>query len=198
KEHGFQGQGIVMDVTNPDSITAALDVIRQKYGAPAVLINNAGITRDNLMLRMKPEQWQAVINTNLTAAYNVSQACLRDMVKARWGRIVNMASVVACIGNAGQANYSASKAGLIAFGKSLAQEVASRGITVNAIAPGFIETKMTQALTEAQRETLLQTIPMRSIGEPIDIANAVGFLVSSKASYITGVTLHVNGGMFMA
>jgi 3-oxoacyl-[acyl-carrier protein] reductase len=198
KEFGLKGKGLVMDVTNQDSINSALEVIRSDYGPPAILINNAGITRDNLMLRMKAEEWNAVIETNLNSAFKVSQSCLRDMVKARWGRIISIASIVAFIGNAGQANYSAAKGGLISFSKSLAQEVASRNITVNTIAPGFINTKMTQALSDEQRNSLLNLIPVRKIGQPEDVANAVAFLASNKASYITGTTLHVNGGMFMA
>jgi 3-oxoacyl-[acyl-carrier protein] reductase len=197
KEHQFNGQGVVMDVTDEASIAAALEVIRKNYAAPAILINNAGITRDKLMLRMKSEEWHAVINTNLNSIFRVTQACLKDMVKARWGRIVSIASIVGVSGNAGQANYSAAKAGLIAFSKSLAQEVASRGITVNMVAPGFIDTKMTQALSDEQKELLLKNIPMRKIGLPQDVAGAVSFLVSSKAVYITGATIHVNGGMFM-
>jgi len=198
KEHGFAGQGVIMNVTERDSIDTALETIRSAYGAPAILVNNAGITRDNLMLRMKESEWNAVINTNLSSVFKVSQACLRDMLKARWGRIISIASVVGLIGNAGQANYAAAKAGLIALSKSLAQEVASRGITVNMVAPGFIDTKMTQSLTDQQRETLANLIPMRKIGLPFDIANAVAFLVSPSSSYITGETINVNGGMFMA
>jgi len=188
KEHGFAGQGVIMNVTERDSIDTALETIRSAYGAPAILVNNAGITRDNLMLRMKESEWDAVINTNLSSVFKVSQACLRDMLKARWGRIISIASVVGLIGNAGQANYAAAKAG----------EVASRGITVNMVAPGFIDTKMTQSLTDQQRETLANLIPMRKIGLPFDIANAVAFLVSPSSSYITGETINVNGGMFMA
>jgi 3-oxoacyl-[acyl-carrier protein] reductase len=197
KDKKFNGQGVVMDVTNQESIDKALEIIKKNYAVPLILINNAGITRDNLMLRMKNEEWDAVINTNLNSIFRVTKACLKDMVKARWGRIVSIASIVGVSGNAGQANYSAAKAGLIAFSKSLAQEVASRGITVNSIAPGFIDTKMTQVLSNEQRELLLKNIPMRKIGIPEDIAGAVSFLVSSKASYITGATIHVNGGMLM-
>ncbi len=197
KVHKFNGQGIVMDVTDQASINIALETIKENYAAPLILVNNAGITRDNLMLRMKNEEWDAVINTNLNSIFRVTQGCLKDMVKTRWGRIISIASIVGVSGNAGQANYSAAKAGLIAFSKSLAQEVASRGITVNTIAPGFIDTKMTQALSDEQRELLLKNIPMRKIGMPEDVAGAVSFLVSSKASYITGTTIHVNGGMYM-
>lgn len=198
KEFSLKGRGLVMDVTNQDSINSALEVICSNYSPPAILVNNAGITRDNLMLRMKAEEWNAVIETNLNSVFRVTQSCLRDMIKARWGRIISIASIVAFIGNAGQANYSAAKGGLVSFGKSLAQEVASRNITVNTIAPGFINTKMTQALSDEQRNSLLNLIPMKKIGQPEDVANAVAFLASDKASYITGTTLHVNGGMFMA
>lgn len=198
KEFGLKGQGLVMDVTDQNSIDKALDIIRSNYGPPAILVNNAGITRDNLILRMKAEEWNAVIETNLNSIFRVSQSCLRDMIKARWGRIISIASIVAFIGNAGQANYSAAKAGLVAFSKSLAQEVASRNITVNMVAPGFIDTKMTQALSDEQRNSLLNMIPMRKIGQPEDVANAIVFLASHRAAYITGATLHVNGGMFMA
>lgn len=197
KELGLKGEGFVMDVTKQDSIDSALEKIVAAYGAPSILINNAGITRDNLMLRMSQEEWEQVINTNLTSVFRMCRACIRDMVKARWGRIINMASVVAVIGNAGQANYSASKAGIVAFGKSLALEVASRNITVNTIAPGYIETEMTKKLSPAQQEGLLATVPMKRPGQPDDIAKVVKFLVSDDAAYITGQTIHVNGGMLM-
>lgn len=197
KEYGFSGKGVVMDVTKQNSIDAAFDEIKQEYGAPAILVNNAGITRDNLMLRMKEEEWDAVVNTNLSSVFRVSRACLRDMVKARWGRIVNIVSVVGITGNPGQANYAAAKGGAIAFAKSLAQEVATRGVTVNNVAPGFVDTPMTQRLSEEQRQALLRLIPMKKIALPEDIANAVEFLVSAKAEYITGETINVNGGMFM-
>lgn len=197
KEHGFAGQGVIMNVTDQKSIEAAFEIVKQKYEAPTILINNAGITRDNLMLRMKVEEWDAVINTNLSSMFRVSKACLRDMMKVRWGRIVNIVSVVGLIGNAGQANYAAAKGGAIAFAKSLAQEVASRGITVNNVAPGFVDTPMTRKLTEAQQQTLLSLVPIKRMGLPEDIANAVLFLTSPKTSYITGETINVNGGMFM-
>ena len=197
KELGLKGRGFGMDVTKQDSIESCLDQIRKEYGAPNILVNNAGITRDNLMLRMSQEEWDQVIATNLTSVFRLSRLCLRDMVKARWGRIVNVASVVAYIGNSGQANYAAAKSGIVAFSKSLALEVASRNITVNCIAPGFIETAMTQKLSQEQREKLLITIPMRRIGQAEDVAQAVAFLASEKAAYITGTTIHVNGGMFM-
>ena len=192
------GTGIVMDVTNQDSINGALEKIRTDYGAPEILVNNAGITRDNLMLRMKSEEWDAVIATNLTGVFKVTQACLRDMLKARKGKIINIASVVGLTGNPGQVNYSAAKAGLITFGKSLALEVASRGITVNAVAPGFIDTQMTRNLSAEHRQLLLNAVPLQRAGQPEDVAAAVAFLASSKADYITGLTIHVNGGMFMA
>lgn len=197
KEFGLKGQGFVMDVTKQESIENAMTQIIKEYGAPNILVNNAGITRDNLMMRMSQEEWDQVIATNLTSVFRLSRICIRDMVKARWGRVINIASVVAYIGNAGQANYSASKAGIVAFSKSLALEVASRNITVNCIAPGFIETDMTKKLTSEQREKLLSTVPAKRIGQPEDIANAVAFLTSEEASYITGTTIHVNGGMCM-
>lgn len=196
-EQKLPGMGIIMNVTQKDSIQSALSEIKEKYSAPAILVNNAGITRDNLMLRMKDDEWNAVINTNLNSIFNVTQACLRDMVKARWGRIIGITSVVGVTGNAGQANYSAAKAGLIAFSKSLAQEIAVRNITVNTVAPGFIDTQMTQQLTDDQRQMILDHVPMRKIGSPSDIADSVIFLASDKAAYITGQTIHVNGGMFM-
>jgi 3-oxoacyl-[acyl-carrier protein] reductase len=196
-EQGLIGQGFALDVTKPDSITEALQAITATYGAPQILVNNAGITRDNLMLRMSQEEWDQVIDVNLTAVFRLTRACLRNMVKERWGRIVNISSVVGAVGNPGQANYCATKAGVVAFGKALAQEVASRGITINAVAPGFVETAMTQKLTPEQRDTILQKVPLGRICPPEDIANAVAFLVSDDASYITGQTLHVNGGMFM-
>src|SRR3989304_2217454 len=197
KELGFKGEGFVMDVTKQDSIENCMELIIKKYGSPSILINNAGITRDNLMLRMSQEEWDQVIATNLTSVFRLSRVCIRDMVKARFGRIVNIASVVGYTGNAGQANYSATKAGVVAFGKTLALEVASRNITVNSIAPGFIETDMTKKLSDEQREKLMSIVPMKRMGQPNDIANAVGFLVSDAESYITGTTIHVNGGMFM-
>lgn len=193
----LKGQGFVMDVSNAESIEQGMKQITEAYGSPHILINNAGITRDNLMLRMSQNEWDQVIATNLTSVFRLSRACIRDMVKARWGRIVNITSVVAYIGNAGQANYSASKAGIVAFSKSLAQEVASRNITVNCIAPGFIETEMTKCLPAEHQENLLNTVPMRRPGQTADVAKVVGFLVSDGANYITGQTLHVNGGMFM-
>lgn len=197
-EAGVSGRGVVLDVGQPEAIEAVLEQINAEFGAPLIVVNNAGITRDNLMLRMKEEEWQAVINTNLTAIFRITKACLKGMTKARWGRIVNISSVVGSMGNGGQANYAAAKAGLEGFGRALAAEIASRNITVNAVAPGFIETDMTQALPEAQREKLLTQVPAGRLGLPEDIAAAVAFLASEDASYVTGTTLHVNGGMYMA
>lgn len=197
-EAGIKGQGLVLNVADPESIEQALASIHEAFGAPQILVNNAGITRDNLMLRMKADEWDEVINTNLSAIFRLTKACLKGMTKARWGRIVNISSVVGSMGNPGQANYAAAKAGLEGFGRALAAEIASRNITVNAIAPGFIETDMTTALPEAQRELLLKQVPAGRLGQPQDIASAVAFLTSESASYITGTTLHVNGGMYMA
>lgn len=198
QEKDLTGQGFIMDVTDQNSIESALAEITSIYGMPQILINNAGITKDNLILRMSDEEWARVIDTNLNSVFRLSRLCIRSMVKERWGRIISIASVVGVIGNAGQANYAASKAGVIAFSKSLAKEVASRGITVNVVAPGFIDTAMTQKLSSEQREQLLALVPIKRYGQPDDIAKAVAFLVSDDASYITGETLHVNGGMFMA
>ncbi len=192
------GKGLVVDVTQEDSIKLLHEEVKTKFSAPMILVNNAGITRDNLLMRMKEEEWDAVINTNLSSIYRITKACLRDMMKARAGRIVNITSVVALSGNAGQTNYAAAKSGIIGFTKSLAQEVASRGITVNAVAPGFIETDMTAELSEDQQATLLSQIPVGRMGSVQDIANAVSFLVSNGAGYITGETINVNGGLYMA
>lgn len=189
--------GLVLDVTSATSIDSMLNAMSEKVGMPDILINNAGITADNLFMRMKDQEWDNVINANLSSAFKLARSCIKSMLKARWGRIVNISSVVAFTGNAGQANYSAAKAGMIGLTKSLAQEVAKRGITVNAVAPGFIETDMTKSLSVEQQEKLLQHIPMGRMGQAIDIASAVQFLVSDGASYITGETIHVNGGMLM-
>ena len=197
-ESGVQGSGMVLDVTDADSVAAFIKSVQDAYGAPTVLVNNAGITRDNLMMRMKDEEWDAVISTNLTSAFRMSKACLRGMMKARHGRIITISSIIGATGNPGQANYAATKAGVIGFTKSLAREVGSRGITVNAVAPGFIDTDMTRALPQEQRDHLLAQIPMARLGDVQDIASAVAFLASGEASYITGETLHVNGGMYMA
>ncbi len=195
KEHGFKGEGFLMDVSKIASIDEAMDAITKAYGAPDVLVNNAGITRDNLVLRMSTDEWEQVINTNLNSVFHLSKICIKSMIKKRWGRIVNIASIVGIIGNAGQANYSASKAGVIALTKSLAKEVGARNVTVNAIAPGFIETEMTKQLSDEQKEAHLAHVPMRRPGYPQDVANAVSFLVSEWADYITGQTLNVDGGM---
>lgn len=191
------GTGLILDVTQQDSINAVLKTMEDTAGMPEILINNAGITADNLFMRMKDEEWDRVIAANLSSVFKLCKACVRPMLKAKWGRIVNISSIVAFTGNAGQANYSASKAAMVGLSKSLAQEVASRGITVNIVAPGFIETDMTKALSVEQQERLLQQIPMGRMGQAKDIANAVQFLVSDHASYITGETIHVNGGMLM-
>ena len=191
------GAGRILDVTDGAAVDALVEDIANEFGAVSILVNNAGITRDQLLMRMKDEDWDAILDTNLSSVYRTSKAVLRGMMKARKGRIVNIASVIGLIGNAGQANYAAAKAGIIAFGKSLAREIGSRGITVNTVAPGFIETDMTRALPEAQQQALLAQIALGRFGKPQDIAEAVGFLVSPAATYITGETLHVNGGMYM-
>ena len=191
------GRGAVLDVVKPESIEALLAEIEAKEGAVGILCNNAGITRDTLLLRMKEEDWDAVIDTNLASVFRLSKAVLRGMMKARKGRIVSITSVVGLTGNPGQANYAAAKAGIIGFTKSLAREVGSRGITVNAVAPGFIDTDMTRALAEAQRASLNAQIPLGRLGQPADIAAAVAFLCSPDGAYVTGETLHVNGGMYM-
>lgn len=191
------GKGWVLDVTQHDSIVKLFEEIGNDPGYPAILVNNAGKTQDNLMLMMADEQWHNIIDTNLTSAYRLTKACLKRMFRNRWGRIINISSVVGLTGNPGQANYAAAKAGLIGFSKSLAQEMASRGITVNVVAPGFIETDMTGTLSELQRKELFKRIPMKRLGKPNDIANIVVFLASDAASYITGETFHINGGMYM-
>jgi 3-oxoacyl-[acyl-carrier protein] reductase len=195
--HGYNGHGAVLDAGDGRSIDALVAELDAAGELPTILVNNAAITRDMLLLRMKQEDWDKVIATNLTAVFRLSKACVRRMMKERRGRIINLTSVVGLTGNPGQANYAAAKAGVLGFTKSLAQELASRGITVNAVAPGFIDTDMTRALNEQQRATLLQQIPMARLGTPADIAAAVLFLVSPQAAYITGETLHVNGGMYM-
>jgi len=192
------GRGVVLDVTSQDSIDAVIADIDVKEGAIGILCNNAGITRDMLLLRMKQDDWDAVLQTNLASVFRLSKAVLRGMMKARKGRIISIASIVGLTGNPGQANYAAAKAGMIGFTKSLAREVGSRGITANVVAPGFIDTEMTRALNETQRETMKGQIPLARLGLPSDIAAAVSFLASADASYITGETLHVNGGMYMA
>ena len=195
--HGCNGRGAVLDAGNAASVDTLIGELEAASELPTILVNNAGVTRDSLLLRMKPEDWEAVITTNLTGVFRLSKACVRRMMKERRGRIVNLTSVVGVTGNAGQANYAAAKAGLLGFTKSLARELASRGITVNAVAPGFIDTDMTRALNEAQRAALVGQIPVGRLGTPADVAGAVLFLVSPQATYITGETLHVNGGMYM-
>ncbi len=198
KENNISGKGMMMNVTDQDSITNTVKTITDEFGTPTILVNNAGITRDNLVMRMKDEEWDAIMDTNLSSIFKVSKACLRGMMKAKRGRIISIASVVGVTGNAGQANYSAAKAGVIGFSKSLAREVGSRGITVNVVAPGFIDTDMTRALPEAQREALLGQISLGRLGDAAEIAHAVAFLASPGAGYITGETIHVNGGMHMS
>ena len=198
RDAGIRGTGMLLDVTDAISIEALIKRITEQSGTPTILVNNAGITRDNLLLRLKDDDWDVVLNTNLGSVFRISRACLRGMMKARWGRIINIASVVGLTGNPGQTNYAAAKAGMLGFTKSLAREVGSRNITVNAVAPGFIDTDMTRALPEDQRNALLADIPLGRLGDVSDIAHTVAFLASREAGYITGQTFHVNGGMFMA
>jgi 3-oxoacyl-[acyl-carrier protein] reductase len=197
KSAGIIGMGMVLNVADSDSVASVIKQIGSEYGAPTILVNNAGITRDNLMLRMKDDEWADIIETNLTSVFRVSKACLRGMMKAQKGRIINIGSVVGSTGNPGQANYAAAKAGMVGFSKSLAREIGSRNITVNTVAPGFIDTDMTKELPEEQREALQKDIALGRLGTPDEIAKAVLFLASDDSSYITGETLHVNGGMFM-
>ena len=191
------GMGIRLDVSDSEAVKAAVVMITERYGAPTILVNNAGITRDNLMMRMKDDEWADVIGTNLSPLFTVSKACLRGMTKARWGRIVNISSVVAQMGNAGQANYAASKAGAEGMSRAMAKELGSRAVTVNCVAPGFIDTDMTKVLTDDQRSLMLGQIPLGRLGEPEEIAKVVAFLASDSGAYITGETIHVNGGMYM-
>ncbi|HEX5339784.1 MAG TPA: 3-oxoacyl-ACP reductase FabG [Gammaproteobacteria bacterium] len=197
KQAGIKGRGLVLDVSNPASVEETVKTIGGEYGDVTLLVNNAGVTRDTLLMRMKDEDWQTVLDTDLTSVFRLCKACLRGMMKARHGRIVNISSVVGATGNPGQANYCAAKAGILGFTKSLAREVGSRNITVNAVAPGFIDTDMTRALGEDQRAALIGQIPLARLGQPEDIAQAVLFLASPAAAYMTGETLHVNGGMYM-
>ena len=192
------GAGMVLDVTQTESIEQLLKSVIEIFGAPTILVNNAGITKDNILMRMKEDEWLDVVNTNLTAVFRLCKACVRPMTKARWGRIVNISSVVGSMGNSGQSNYSASKAGVEGFGRALAKEIGSRSITVNTVAPGFIDTDMTRDLPEANKDALLSQIPLARLGMPSEIAAVVSFLVSDAAGYITGETIHVNGGMFMS
>ncbi|WP_413502486.1 3-oxoacyl-ACP reductase FabG [Serratia proteamaculans] len=194
---GASGKGFALNVVDAQSIDRVLASIRAEFGEIDILVNNAGITRDNLLMRMKDDEWQDILNTNLTSVFRLSKAVMRAMMKKRFGRIITIGSVVGTMGNAGQANYAAAKAGLIGFSKSLAREVASRGITVNVVAPGFIETDMTRALTDDQRAGILSSVPANRLGDAKEIASAVAFLASDEAGYITGETLHVNGGMYM-
>ena len=198
KQNGIEGAGLVLDVTDSESVSSTMEHIQQHLGQPSILVNNAGITRDNLMLRMKDDEWFEVIDTNLNSLFRLSKAVLRGMTKARWGRIINIGSVVGAMGNGGQANYAAAKAGLEGFGRALAREVGSRAITVNAVAPGFIDTDMTRELPEAQRDALLGQIPLGRLGQAEEIAKVVAFLASDGASYVTGATIPVNGGMYMS
>jgi len=197
-EAGLDGAGMVLDVTDGESIEAFVKQVAEQHGVPTILVNNAGITRDNLLMRMKDEEWDLILETNLTSVYRMSKACLRGMTKARQGRIVTITSVVGASGNAGQTNYAAAKAGAVGFTKSLAKEVGSRNITVNAVAPGFIDTDMTRDLPEEVKKSLLANIPLGRLGSSEEVAAAVSFLCSAEASYVTGETLHVNGGMLMA
>ena len=190
------GAGKVLNVADKASVESTLKAITEEFGAPLVLVNNAGITRDNIMLRMKDDEWEDVINTNLKSLYRVSKACLKGMTKARWGRIINISSVVGTMGNAGQANYAAAKGGVEGFTRALARELGSRNITVNSVAPGFIQTDMTDGLADAQKESLLSGIPLGRLGQPEEIASAVAWLASDGGGYVTGTTVHVNGGMF--
>ncbi len=197
KQQGISGTGMTLNVTDSESLAQVLKAIANDHGTISILVNNAGITRDNLLLRMKDDEWADVIDTNLNAIFRLSKACLRGMAKSRWGRIINISSVVGSMGNPGQANYSATKAGVEGFSRALAREIGSRGVTVNAVAPGFIDTDMTRELPEAQREALLAQIAVGRLGKPEEIAAVVGFLASDAAAYITGETVHVNGGMYM-
>lgn len=194
---GENGKGLKLNVADKDSVEEVIKAVNDNYGAPTVLVNNAGITRDNLLMRMKDDEWEDIINTNLTSVFRMSKAVLRGMMKAKTGRIINISSVVGATGNAGQANYAAAKAGMVGFSKSMAKEVGSRNITINTVAPGFIDTDMTKELSEDIKNSLLASIPLGRLGDAKEIANAVAFLASEGAGYITGETLHVNGGMYM-
>jgi 3-oxoacyl-[acyl-carrier protein] reductase len=197
KEAGFKGTGMALNVNNPAQVESVIKRVQEEFGEIAILVNNAGITRDNLLLRMKDEEWDEIMETDLKSVFRLSRAVLRSMMRVRYGRIINISSIVGATGNIGQANYAAAKAGIFGFSKSLAREVASRNITVNCIAPGFIATDMTQSLTEKQQQVLFQQIPAGRLGCPEDVATAVAFIASPAAAYITGATLHVNGGMYM-
>lgn len=194
---GIKGTGMVLDVADAGSVDSVLKAIQEEFGTVTILVNNAGITRDNIMMRMKEEEWDGVINTNLSSIYRVAKGCLRGMTKERWGRIINISSVVGSMGNAGQANYAAAKAGVEGFSRALAREVATRNVTVNSVAPGFIDTDMTAGLPEEHKDKLKAQIPMNRLGKPEEIAAVVGFLASEAGGYVTGETIHVNGGMYM-
>jgi 3-oxoacyl-[acyl-carrier protein] reductase len=197
-QENYAGRGMTLNVANQGSVSLVVNEITEQFGAPLVLVNNAGITKDNILMRMKEEEWQTVMDTNLSSLYRVSKACLRGMTKARWGRIVNITSVVGAMGNIGQSNYAATKAGAEGFSRALARELGSRSITVNCVAPGFIDTDMTRKLSEDQRDLLQRQIPLGRLGTPAEIAALVSFLCSDIAGYITGETVHINGGMHMA
>ena len=197
QEAGLSGEGVVLDVTNNEAVEALMESLSSQSKLPAILVNNAGITSDNLLLRMDDDEWYRVIETNLNSVYRLSKACIKPMFRARWGRIINIGSVVGSSGNSGQTNYTAAKAGVVGFSKSLAQEMGSRGITVNVVAPGFIDTDMTAALPDFVKEEMLKRIPMKRLGKVDDVAEVVAFLASDAANYITGETIHVNGGMYM-
>ena len=198
KDAGNAGTGMVLNVSDSESVDTTLKAIVEAFGAPTILVNNAGITRDNLLMRMKNDEWDDVVNTNMSSIFRMSKGCLRGMTKARWGRVINISSVVGSMGNMGQANYAAAKAGVEGFSRAMAREVASRNVTVNSIAPGFIATDMTEALGDEQKDVLRKQIPLQRLGAPEDIANIVGFLASDAGAYITGETIHVNGGMYMS
>jgi 3-oxoacyl-[acyl-carrier protein] reductase len=197
-EKNIQGEGMVLNVTDADSVSGLLKAMQLSHGAPQILVNNAGITKDNLLMRMSEDEWFDVINTNLSSVYRLSKACLRGMMKARWGRIINISSVVGSMGNAGQSNYAATKAGVAGFSRALGKEVGSRNITVNTVSPGFIETDMTDELNDEQKSLMLSTVPLGRLGQPEEIAAVVKFLAGDAAAYITGENIHVNGGMYMA
>lgn len=197
-EKNIQGEGMVLNVTDADSVSGLLKAMQASHGAPQILVNNAGITKDNLLMRMSEDEWFDVINTNLSSVYRLSKACLRGMMKARWGRIINISSVVGSMGNAGQSNYAATKAGVAGFSRALGKEVGSRNITVNTVSPGFIETDMTDELNDEQKSLMLNTVPLGRLGQPEEIAAVVKFLADDSAAYITGENIHVNGGMYMA
>ncbi|AHG42009.1 3-ketoacyl-ACP reductase [Pseudomonas syringae CC1557] len=198
RENGIEGFGLMLDVCDAESVNSVLSTIQERVGAPLILVNNAGITRDNLMMRMKDDEWYDVVNTNLNSLFRLSKGVLRGMTKARWGRIISIGSVVGAMGNAGQVNYASAKAGLEGFSRALAREVGSRAVTVNSVAPGFIDTDMTRELPEAQRESLITQIPLGRLGQAQEIANVVAFLASEGAGYVTGATIPVNGGMYMS